>query len=105
MPNQATQNNDVIAHLPMASNLFSFDRAEEECPRGVCAPGKPWNSGDFERRYLEIPGIVVQKKYNGRGVAKWYWVSDHGLPCHEFEPNTTKDLLCRAAMRIKSVES
>ncbi|GFT33211.1 hypothetical protein TNCV_1045541 [Trichonephila clavipes] len=32
-PNQATQNNDVIAHLPMTSNLFSFDRAEEECPR------------------------------------------------------------------------
>ncbi|GFW21696.1 tigger transposable element-derived protein 4 [Trichonephila clavipes] len=32
-PNQATQNNEVIAHLPMISNLFSFDRAEEECPR------------------------------------------------------------------------
>ncbi|GFT41272.1 hypothetical protein TNCV_1613921 [Trichonephila clavipes] len=32
-PNQATQNNDVILHLPMTSNLFSFDRAEEECPR------------------------------------------------------------------------
>ncbi|GFS97368.1 hypothetical protein TNCV_1825121 [Trichonephila clavipes] len=33
MPNQVTQNNDVIAHLPMTSNLFSFDRAEEEYPR------------------------------------------------------------------------
>ncbi|PRD20402.1 UNVERIFIED_CONTAM: Kctd9 [Trichonephila clavipes] len=35
MPNQATRNNNVIAHLPMTSNLFSFDRAEEECPRRV----------------------------------------------------------------------
>ncbi|GFT64917.1 hypothetical protein TNCV_274591 [Trichonephila clavipes] len=28
-----------------------------------------------------------------------------GLPCHEFEPSTTKDPPCRAAMHVKSVES
>ncbi|GFU07211.1 uncharacterized protein TNCV_4946821 [Trichonephila clavipes] len=28
-----------------------------------------------------------------------------GLPCHEFEPSTTKDQPCRAAMHVKSVES
>ncbi|GFU05486.1 uncharacterized protein TNCV_3291271 [Trichonephila clavipes] len=28
-----------------------------------------------------------------------------GLPCHEFEPTTTKDPPCRAAMHVKSVES
>ncbi|GFT08671.1 hypothetical protein TNCV_662381 [Trichonephila clavipes] len=32
-------------------------------------------------------------------------VSDCGLSCHEFEPSTTKDLPCRAAMHVKSVES
>ncbi|GFS65228.1 hypothetical protein TNCV_2450861 [Trichonephila clavipes] len=32
-------------------------------------------------------------------------VSDLGLPCHEFEPSTTKDPPCRAAMHVKSVES
>ncbi|GFU05851.1 uncharacterized protein TNCV_3394461 [Trichonephila clavipes] len=33
------------------------------------------------------------------------WVSDRGLPCHEFEPSTTKDPPCRAVMHVKSVES
>ncbi|GFW34714.1 hypothetical protein TNCV_953421 [Trichonephila clavipes] len=32
-------------------------------------------------------------------------VSDRGWPCQEFEPCTTKDPPCRAAVRIKSVES
>ncbi|PRD19597.1 UNVERIFIED_CONTAM: hypothetical protein NCL1_56904 [Trichonephila clavipes] len=32
------------------------------CLRGVCAPGKPRNSGNFEFRYPEILGIVVQKE-------------------------------------------
>ncbi|GFU99864.1 hypothetical protein TNCV_1257131 [Trichonephila clavipes] len=40
----------------------------------------------------------------GRG-SRVVWVSDRGLPCHEFEPSTTKDPPCRAAMHIKSVES
>ncbi|GFU68661.1 hypothetical protein TNCV_308761 [Trichonephila clavipes] len=33
------------------------------------------------------------------------WASDRGWLCHEFEPSTTKDPPCRAAMRAKSVES
>ncbi|GFX16036.1 uncharacterized protein TNCV_4702951 [Trichonephila clavipes] len=32
-------------------------------------------------------------------------VSDRGRPCHEFEPSTTKDPPCRAAMHVKSDES
>ncbi|GFV28136.1 hypothetical protein TNCV_678241 [Trichonephila clavipes] len=32
-------------------------------------------------------------------------VSDRGLPGYEFEPSTTKDPPCRAAMHVKSVES
>ncbi|GFX58684.1 aspartate--tRNA ligase, mitochondrial, partial [Trichonephila clavipes] len=32
-------------------------------------------------------------------------VSDRGLPGHEFDPSTTKDPPCRAAMHVKSVES
>ncbi|GFT40608.1 uncharacterized protein TNCV_3007841 [Trichonephila clavipes] len=31
--------------------------------------------------------------------------SDRGWLCHEFEPSTTKDPPCRAAMHAKSVES
>ncbi|GFV99117.1 hypothetical protein TNCV_1510931 [Trichonephila clavipes] len=37
-----------------------------------------------------------------------WWVSnssDRGWLCHEFEPSTTKDMSCRAAMHAKSVES
>ncbi|GFU54311.1 hypothetical protein TNCV_576871 [Trichonephila clavipes] len=32
-------------------------------------------------------------------------VSDRDWHCHEFEPSTTKDPPCRAAMHVKSVES
>ncbi|GFT96385.1 hypothetical protein TNCV_306611 [Trichonephila clavipes] len=32
-------------------------------------------------------------------------VSDRSLPCYEFDPSITKDPPCRAAMRVKSVES
>ncbi|GFT19610.1 hypothetical protein TNCV_2534851 [Trichonephila clavipes] len=32
-------------------------------------------------------------------------VSDRGLPCHEFEPSTTKDPPYSVAMHVKSVES
>ncbi|GFT22927.1 hypothetical protein TNCV_1857411 [Trichonephila clavipes] len=35
---------------------------------------------------------------SGRG-SRVVWVSDRGLPCHEFEPSTTKDPPCRAAMQ------
>ncbi|GFV36691.1 protein GVQW3 [Trichonephila clavipes] len=40
----------------------------------------------------------------GRG-SRVVEVSDRGLPCHEFEPSTTKDPPCRAAMHVKTVES
>ncbi|GFT63710.1 ATP-dependent DNA helicase [Trichonephila clavipes] len=40
----------------------------------------------------------------GRG-SRVVWVSDRGLLCHGFEPSTTKDPPCRAAMHVKSVES
>ncbi|GFU87082.1 hypothetical protein TNCV_4879671 [Trichonephila clavipes] len=35
---------------------------------------------------------------------EWYRYPDRGLPCHEFEPSTTKDPPCRAATHVKSVE-
>ncbi|GFU34305.1 hypothetical protein TNCV_1991041 [Trichonephila clavipes] len=46
----------------------------------------------------------LQGNQNGRG-SRVVKVSDRGSPCHEFEPNTTKDPLCRAVMHVKSVES
>ncbi|GFW74897.1 hypothetical protein TNCV_2677651 [Trichonephila clavipes] len=42
--------------------------------------------------------------FGGRGT-RVVQVSDRGLPCHEFEPNTTEDPPCRAVMHVKSVES
>ncbi|GFX77202.1 hypothetical protein TNCV_1679851 [Trichonephila clavipes] len=33
---------------------------------------------------------AVARNLCGRG-SQVVWVSDHGLPCHEFEPSTTKD--------------
>ncbi|GFV84041.1 hypothetical protein TNCV_3037041 [Trichonephila clavipes] len=57
---------------------------------------------------------ILQRHY-GRGrlrsiadrvaaIAEWY-ISNRGLPCHEFEPSTTKDSPYREAMHVKSVES
>ncbi|GFW62867.1 reverse transcriptase [Trichonephila clavipes] len=46
----------LSAGLAPAKFVFFIDS------RGVCAPGKSRNSGDFELRYPEIPGIVVQKE-------------------------------------------
>ncbi|GFW06863.1 hypothetical protein TNCV_3289621 [Trichonephila clavipes] len=43
----------------------------------------------------------MQRGHGSRGVQ----VTDRGLPCHEFEPSTTKDPPCKAAMHVKSVES
>ncbi|GFU70165.1 hypothetical protein TNCV_5057591 [Trichonephila clavipes] len=40
----------------------------------------------------------------GRG-SRVVKVSDRGWSCHDFEPSTTKDPSCRAAMHGKSVES
>ncbi|GFT65849.1 hypothetical protein TNCV_2560131 [Trichonephila clavipes] len=37
----------------------------------------------------------------GRG-SRVVYVSDRGLPCHEFKPSTTKDPPFRAAMHVKS---
>ncbi|GFU69747.1 uncharacterized protein TNCV_1221351 [Trichonephila clavipes] len=55
------------------------------------------------RDYLKI-------RYSGNGRATMekriagLEVSDRGLPCHEFEPSTSKDPPCRAVMHVKSVE-
>ncbi|GFT17607.1 hypothetical protein TNCV_2587211 [Trichonephila clavipes] len=46
---------------------------------------------------------VVWKRFpSGGRVVR---VPNHGWPCHEFEPSTTKDPPCREAMHVKSVES
>ncbi|GFV36670.1 hypothetical protein TNCV_1033461 [Trichonephila clavipes] len=55
-------------------------------------------------RYPWAPGEARIRHHRGRG-SRVVKVSDRGLPCHEFEPSTTKDPPCRATMHIKSVES
>ncbi|GFS97289.1 hypothetical protein TNCV_1824551 [Trichonephila clavipes] len=45
-----------------------------------------------------VPSGPVARYPSGQGIGSW-------LACHEFEPSTTKDPSCRAAMHVKSVES
>ncbi|GFS82979.1 hypothetical protein TNCV_1568511 [Trichonephila clavipes] len=53
------------------------------------------------RHHLDIPprGRVLPDR-NRPAVAQWSWQA-----CHEFEPSTTKDPPCRAAMYVKSIGS
>ncbi|GFV94569.1 hypothetical protein TNCV_3826361 [Trichonephila clavipes] len=52
-------------------------------------------------RYFEL----LSREEDKATVSKVVKVSDRGLPCHEFEPSTTKDPPCRGAMHVTSVES
>ncbi|GFS89785.1 uncharacterized protein TNCV_969621 [Trichonephila clavipes] len=62
--------------------------------------------GEHVRRYNAptINEVAIVMVGGGRG-SRVVWVSDRGLLCHGFEPSTTKDPPCRAAMHVKSVES
>ncbi|GFV50936.1 hypothetical protein TNCV_301971, partial [Trichonephila clavipes] len=53
---------------------------------------------------VDLLRIRIRTELSGRG-SRVVKVSDRGLPCHEFEPSTTKDPPSRAAMHAKSVES
>ncbi|GFX43131.1 alpha-galactosidase [Trichonephila clavipes] len=59
----------------------------------------------FKNILLNPKAISINQDPLGFSGQVIYKVSDCGLPCHEFEPSTTKDPLCRAAMHAKSVES
>ncbi|GFU46213.1 hypothetical protein TNCV_2155491 [Trichonephila clavipes] len=54
--------------------------------------------------FVSVTQYCNSEVRNGRG-SRVVKVTDSGLPCHEFEPSTTKDPPCRAAMHVKSVES
>ncbi|GFT51999.1 hypothetical protein TNCV_2058481 [Trichonephila clavipes] len=57
-----------------------------------------------ETQLISVPSLQEKnKELSGRG-SRVVKVSDRGWPCHEFEPSTTKDPSCRAAMHVKSVE-
>ncbi|GFX31291.1 uncharacterized protein TNCV_2061101 [Trichonephila clavipes] len=51
--------------------------------------------------FLQLPHLHP----NPNLLQKRQKVSERGLPGYEFEPSTTKDPSCRAAMHVKSVES
>ncbi|GFU70241.1 hypothetical protein TNCV_903831 [Trichonephila clavipes] len=59
--------------------------------------------GKSSPRQFFLYKAVFLKLWGGRG-SRVVRVSDRGWPCHEFEPGTTKDPPCRAAMHVKSVE-
>ncbi|GFX03721.1 hypothetical protein TNCV_2112931 [Trichonephila clavipes] len=61
-----------------------------------------------------VPPSGVGREGISQAFGNWrkveYWdtpppESHRGLPCHEFEPSTTKEAPCRAAMHVKSIES
>ncbi|GFY19340.1 neuronal migration protein doublecortin [Trichonephila clavipes] len=56
------------------------------------------------RKIFTLTGKQVSHVASGRG-SRVVLVSERGLLCHGFEPSTTKDPPCRAAMHVKSVES
>ncbi|GFY17170.1 hypothetical protein TNCV_1089461 [Trichonephila clavipes] len=84
--------NTVHIHLctPKYCGVFSSDIT----PRVV----------DQKKNATPLAGRKLRLKFGGRG-SRVVLVSERGLLCHEFEPSTTKDPPCRAAMHVKSVES
>ncbi|GFS72872.1 hypothetical protein TNCV_1392791 [Trichonephila clavipes] len=58
--------------------------------------------GSLEEGVESLKAVLIRACGRGSRVV---WVSDRGLPCHEFEPSTTKDPPCWAALHAKSVES
>ncbi|GFW45611.1 hypothetical protein TNCV_3245491 [Trichonephila clavipes] len=54
------------------------------------------------RLYTPLAFVASECSGRGRSVVKALY---RGLPCHEFEPSTTKDPPCRETMHVKSVES
>ncbi|GFX09492.1 hypothetical protein TNCV_4698781 [Trichonephila clavipes] len=61
----------------------------------------------YKLSYRKRAGDTIRSKPHqgcghGSRVVK---VSDRGWPCHMFERSTTKDMPCRAAMLVKSIES
>ncbi|GFT66013.1 hypothetical protein TNCV_1058871 [Trichonephila clavipes] len=59
---------------------------------------------NFNLEKLLSPLSALIGAASGRG-SRVVLVSERGLLCHGFEPSTTKDPPCRAAMHVKSVES
>ncbi|GFV80429.1 neur_chan_LBD domain-containing protein [Trichonephila clavipes] len=56
-------------------------------------------------RPVEVMNKTVEVQFGLSFIQLINVVSDRGLPGHEFDPSTTKDPPCRAAMHVKSVES
>ncbi|GFV19819.1 hypothetical protein TNCV_480451 [Trichonephila clavipes] len=52
------------------------------------------NTKSFEKKYNNVATESLVLK-----------VTDSWLACHEFEPSTTKDQLCKKAMQVKSHEN
>ncbi|GFU43026.1 hypothetical protein TNCV_3141551 [Trichonephila clavipes] len=68
----------------------------EDMDAYICV--EPLRDGDtVNSRRVESP---LMSYSSGRG-SRVIWVSDRGWLCHEFEPSTTKDPPCRAAMHAK----
>ncbi|GFU25950.1 hypothetical protein TNCV_5104491 [Trichonephila clavipes] len=96
-----------------ARGALSSRRAASSLVR-LMAGDERWEAPDPPPRLQPTTGVLLAACHDGfcgprsdyvRQLSRVVWVSDRGLPCHEFEPSTTKDTPCRAAMHAKSVES
>ncbi|GFT15970.1 hypothetical protein TNCV_3315331 [Trichonephila clavipes] len=76
---------------------------------------RPMHLKSVEDQCLPV-GVVVEKRMvlaqvsssaldRRAAVAQWLRYPTTWQACHEFDPSTTKDPPCRAAMHVKSVES
>ncbi|GFU13099.1 RNase H domain-containing protein [Trichonephila clavipes] len=87
------------AYLEYTQNIVLQHQGED--PTGL------WCGQEKKKRR----NVMTRKRVENREGSLWYpgivtvKVSDRGLPCHEFEPSTTKDPPCRAAMENLSASS
>ncbi|GFX16004.1 retrovirus-related Pol polyprotein from transposon TNT 1-94 [Trichonephila clavipes] len=61
----------------------------------------------FKQKSVSLSTMEAEYVSLTEAAKEFIWlknVSDRGLPGHEFDPSTTKDPPCRAAMHVKSVE-
>ncbi|GFS87444.1 hypothetical protein TNCV_207621 [Trichonephila clavipes] len=103
MMNLGCQSLDSRAQMDTQQTRIFLDGQKEEMDRAIEQMRHLFNPLLLPKTSV-IPEAPSPHRHQGRG-SRVVKVSDRGLPCHKFEPCTTKDPPRRAAMHVKSVES
>ncbi|GFX30992.1 hypothetical protein TNCV_2024951 [Trichonephila clavipes] len=85
--------------------VFLYDPQFKRASETWKSPRSPRKQKFLQDHYKEKFMQEMFFDSHGGCGSRVVWVSDRGLPCHEFEPSTTKDPPCRVAKHVKSVES